>query len=71
MGDTSSRYRGSYLPYIEWGGWEARHSPTGKRVASQPPLTPNTATNPGNISKLSLPEKGALVKEWGYKKAAR
>ncbi|REJ08174.1 hypothetical protein DYE48_14800 [Halobacillus trueperi] len=64
MEDAPSWYRGSFLTYIEWGGWEAARLPrewlavipAGKRVASQPPLTPNMATKPEDISKLSLEE---------------
>ncbi|REJ05342.1 hypothetical protein DYE48_20720 [Halobacillus trueperi] len=47
----------------EWIGWRdpaVRSTrrlaaiPAGKRVASQPPLTPNTANEPQNISNSSL-----------------
>ncbi|REJ09281.1 hypothetical protein DYE48_09285, partial [Halobacillus trueperi] len=54
--------------WIDWRDPAERSSrrlaviPAGKRVAPQPPLTPNMATKPENISKLSLPQSGALVK---------
>ncbi|REJ10827.1 hypothetical protein DYE48_00005, partial [Halobacillus trueperi] len=49
----------------EWIGWRdpaVRSTrrlaaiPAGKRVASQPPLTPNTANEPQNISNSRLPQ---------------
>ncbi|RDY65713.1 hypothetical protein DXT76_21790 [Halobacillus trueperi] len=40
---------------------ETTRSPTGKRVVSQPPLTPNVANEPGIISKLSLPQSEAYI----------